>query len=167
MKTWVKVLIVTLFFGVPAFLLGPAIWPISADFPAPAPEQVPYFILLSVFDSLFFGMGIAFILFGWAFVRRMANGSKLLGWSLYVSIAFLLVSWWPHLNLHNATGFDLQGLLYIDYGFHIPLMVSGAIVAYGFLNLFRQISDKPQSVRPNGLPSRRDTTKVPIEETSS
>jgi hypothetical protein len=142
MKPWMKVLMVTLAFGIPAFLLGPVIWPISADFPAPTFEQVPYFILLSVFDSLFFGLGIAFVLFGWPMVRLMSKGSRLLGWALYLSIAFLLVSWWPHINLHNTTGFDLQGLLYIDYGFHIPLMISGAIVAYGFLNLFRRIKER-------------------------
>lgn len=132
------VVAVALLFGVSAFFLGPVIWPLSADIPAPAPEQVPYFILLSVFDSLFFGLGIAFILFGWPLVRRMANGTRMLGWALYMSIAYLLVSWWPHINLHNATGFDLQGLLYIDYAFHIPLMISGAIVAYGFVNLLRR-----------------------------
>src|SRR5512134_314926 len=99
MKTWLKLLLVTLFFGIPAFLLGPVIWPISADIPAPAPELIPYFILLSVFDSLFFGLGMAFIFFGWPMVRRMAEGSRLQGWVLYISIAFLLVSWWPHINL--------------------------------------------------------------------
>jgi len=145
MKTWMKVLIVTLIFGIPALLLGPVIWPVSPDLPAPDPAQIPYFILLSVFDSLFFGLGIAFVLFGWSLVRRMANGSRLLGWALYFSISFLLVSWWPHINLHNATGFDLQGLLYIDYSFHIPLMVSGAIVACGFVNLFRRASDPSQA----------------------
>jgi hypothetical protein len=150
MKTWQKVFIMTLLFGVPAFFLGPVIWPISADFPAPNPEQIPYFILLSVFDSLFFGLGIAFILFGWPLVLRMANGARMLGWAIYFSIAFLLVSWWPHINLHNTTGFNLQGLLYIDYGFHIPLMISGAIVAYGFLNLFRQVSEKSERVVPIG-----------------
>lgn len=149
MKKWLKVLIVTIIFAIPAFILGPVIWPISADFPAPAPEQVPYFIFLSIFDSLFFGLGITFMLFGWPLVRRMANGSWLLGWALYLSIAFLLVSWWPHINLHNTTGFDLQGLLYIDYGFHIPLMISGAIVAYGFLNLFRQMSEKSEIALTN------------------
>ena len=149
MKTWIKALFVTLFFGVPAFLVGPVIWPVSADFPAPAPGQVPYFIILSVFDSLFFGLGIAFVLFGWRLVPRMAHGSRWLGWALYFSIAFLLISWWPHINLNNATGFDLQGLLYIDYGFHFPLMIGGAVVAFGFLNLFRQVSDESKmAVKP-------------------
>jgi hypothetical protein len=148
MITWQKVFLVTLLFGIPAFFLGPVIWPISADLPSPTPGQIPYFILLSVFDSLFFGLGIAFTLFGWPMVRRMASGSRLLGWAIYFSIVFLLVSWWPHINLHNATGFDLQGLLYIDYSFHIPLMISGAIVAYGFFNLFRQASEKSETIVP-------------------
>ena len=137
MKTRLKVTLTTLLVGVAAFLLGPVLWPINAALPKPEPAQIPYFILLAVFDSLFFGLGMAFVVFGWPLVRRMANGSARLVWPLYISIAFLLISWWPHINLHNSVGFNLQGLLYIDYSFHIPLMVSGAIVAYGFLNVFR------------------------------
>jgi hypothetical protein len=146
MKTWLKVVLTVLFFGVPAFFLGPIIWPISPDFPAPPPPQVPYFILLSVFDSLALGLGMAFVLFGFPAVRKMANGSGPLAWALYVSIAFLLASWWPHINLHNHVGFDLQDLLKLDYGFHVPLIISGAVVAYGYLNLFRQVSERPGSV---------------------
>jgi hypothetical protein len=32
---------------------------------------------------------------------------------------------------------DLQGLLHIAYGFHVPLMISAVILAYSFLSLAR------------------------------
>ncbi len=49
-----------------------------------------------------------------------------------------MVSWWPHLNTHRANpADDLQGLLHIDYGFHVPLMISAIVLAYSFLSLAR------------------------------
>jgi ABC-type Fe3+ transport system permease subunit len=48
-----------------------------------------------------------------------------------------MVSWWPHLGLHASNGLDLQGLLYIDYLFHLPLEVAGVVLAYSFFSLFR------------------------------
>ena len=138
MKTWLKLLLVTLLFGIPAFLLAPRIWPMSSDWPVPTPQQFPFFVLIAVFDSLTFGLGIAFILFGWPIVRRMARGSGSLTWVLYIIIAFMLVSWWFHDNLHGMVGTNMQGLLYIEYGFHVSQMICGAILAYSFLKLFRQ-----------------------------
>jgi hypothetical protein len=45
-----------------------------------------------------------------------------------------MVSWWPHLNLHRHNEADnLQGLLYIDNGFHVPLMIAALILAYSFI----------------------------------
>ena len=137
MKTWVKVLLVTLFFGFPAFLLAPKIWPMSSDWPVPTAQQFPFFVLIAIFDSLTFGLGIAFLFFGWPNVQRMANKSGILAWVLYIIIAFLLLSWWPHDNLHGMVGTNMQGLLYIEYGFHVSQMFGGAILAYSFLKLFR------------------------------
>jgi hypothetical protein len=48
--------------------------------------------------------------------------------------------------------------LYIDYGFHLPLMVSVAIVAYTFLHLLRRASEKPGKVT-----CQADTTVRPYE----
>ena len=55
---------------------------------------------------------------------------------MYLCIGWLLVSWWPHDNLHIHTG-SLQGLLYIEYGFHMTLILSGLVLAYSFLSLMR------------------------------
>ncbi len=48
---------------------------------------------------------------------------------MYLSIGWLLISWWPHGHQHQHNGDDMQGLLYKEYGFHATLMLAGLIVA--------------------------------------
>ena len=136
MKTWMKVLFVTALFGVPAFLLGPVIWPPAVGGPEPSAGQLPFFVVLFAIEALAFGLGISFLAFGLPLVRKAAGGSRLRAWAMYLSIGWLLVSWWPHDNLHIHTE-DLQGLLYIEYGFHMTLILSGLVLAYSFLSLLR------------------------------
>jgi len=59
---------------------------------------------------------------------------------MYLSISWLLVSWWPHDNLHQYVGEDTQGLIFLLYGFHMTLMLSGLILALVFLSVIRQRS---------------------------
>jgi len=139
METWMKVLFVTTLFGVPAFLLGPVIWPSAAGGPEPSAGQMPFFVVLFAIEALAFGLGISFLAFGLPLVRKAASGSMLTAWSMYLSIGWLLVSWWPHDNLHIHTE-SLQGLLYIEYGFHVTLILSGLVLAYSFLSLLRGAS---------------------------
>jgi hypothetical protein len=88
--------------------------------------------------SLTFGLGVSFLLFGLPLVRRFAAGSEPRAWAMYLAIGWLLVSWWPHDNLHIHVGEDMQGLLYLEYGFHVTLQIAGLIVAYGFLTFLRE-----------------------------
>ncbi len=39
--------------------------------------------------------------------------------------------------MHASNGLDLEGLLYIDYAFHLPLEVAGVVLAWSFFLLFR------------------------------
>ena len=135
MKTWIKVSIVTLVVGVPAFLLGPVLFPPAEGGPTPTPGQIPYFVLLAVWDAVLLGLGVSFLLFGWPAIRRVSYDSSLRAWAIYLSIGFLTVSWWPHLNLRAHNGLDLQGLLYIDYGFHVPLMIAAVGLFHGFVSI--------------------------------
>jgi hypothetical protein len=70
-------------------------------------------------------------------VRSVSADSKLRAWAMYLCIGWLMVSWWPHDNLHIHNGDNLQGLLYIEYGFHMTLMISAIVLAYCFLSLLR------------------------------
>ncbi len=39
------------------------------------------------------------------------------------------------MHIHN--GENMQGLLYIEYGFHVTLMVAGLVLAYSLLTMLR------------------------------
>ena len=143
-STWIKVLAVTLIAAVLAMVVGPILWPTSDPplFPEPSSAQLPFFIVLQVVTSLTFGLGVSFLLFGLPVVRTVSAGSKLRAWLMYLSIGWLLISWWPHGHLHQHNGHDVQGLLYIEYGFHAAPMLAGLIVAYCFLSLMRERGGK-------------------------
>ena len=137
MTTWTKATAVTVVVAVPAFLLGPVIWPLADIGVEPTAQQVPLFLFLAVGDALLLGAGVAFIAFGLPMLRRVSPDSRARAVAMYVAIAYLMVSWWPHLNMHNANGFDLGGLLVIDYLFHLPLEIAAIVLAVCFVSLLR------------------------------
>ena len=138
MKPWVKVTLVTVVLGVAAMALGPILWPMAEGGAQPTAGQLVFFIALEAIQSLTFGLGISFLLFGLPTVRSASPNSSLMAWAMYLSIGWLLVSWWPHGHLHQVVGENFQGLLYIEYGFHVTAIIAGLILAYGFLSLLRQ-----------------------------
>jgi hypothetical protein len=144
LKPWVRVTLVTVVLGIAAMALGPILWPIAEGGPQPTAGQLVFFILLEAIQSLAFGLGVSFLLFGLPTMRRASPNSKLMAWAMYLSIGWLLVSWWPHSHLHQVVGENLQGLLYIEYGFHVTLIIGAVVLAYGFVSLLRQQS-KPTS----------------------
>ena len=137
MKTSTKVALVTAAVGIPAFFLGPVLFPPADVGVEPTAGQIPFFIFLAVGDALLLGLGVSFLLFGFPVIRKVSPHSRVRAWAMFLSIGYLMVSWWPHLNLHASNGLDLQGLLYIDYLFHLPLEVAGVVLAYSFFSLFR------------------------------
>ncbi len=141
MKPWVKVLSVTLLFGIPAFIAGPLIWPPAV---APGSNLLPFFLFLAGAESLTFGLGAAFLIFGWPQLRQLAGDSRPLTLAMFISIAWLLLSWWPHDHLH-ALNKTQEGLLFIEYGFHLTLFIGGAILAYGFIRLLVPVKETPPS----------------------
>ncbi len=140
MKPWVKVTLVTVVVGIAAMALGPILWPIAEGGAQPTAGQLVFFIILEAIQSLAFGLGISFLLFGLPTMRRVSLNSRRMGWAMYLSIGWLLISWWPHSHLHQVVGENLQGLLYIEYGFHVTLIVGAIVLAYGFLSLLGQQS---------------------------
>jgi hypothetical protein len=127
-RRW-KVASTVLAFGILAFLLGRVLWPDPVGATTPPPSVLPIFIAISALEALLFGVGIAFIVFG----RRWLtfDGSRL-GMAAFVAIAWSLVSWWPHDNLHRVTH-DWTGLAMIEVGFHVTLIVSILVIGAYFL----------------------------------
>jgi hypothetical protein len=136
--SWIKVLVITLLVTIPAFLLGHVIWhPMGM---APSPGQMPFFMGVSFVEALALGLGVSFLVFGLPLVRSVPSQLKTRAWLMYLGLGWALVSWWPHGNLHMSNGDNMQRLLYIEYGFHVTLVISAAIVANCFLSLLRERS---------------------------
>ncbi len=133
MKSWLKCALVTLFVGALAFVLTP-VWPIPSSAPQPPASVLPLFILLSLVESVSFGLGVAFVIFGRPLLARMGRSARLTT-AAYLGIAFLLINWWPHDNLHRMTSGDWNRLVLVEYGFHLPLMLAGAVLAWFFVSI--------------------------------
>lgn len=101
------------------------------------------FALLFIVEALLFGLGVAFLVFGFPLVRQAAGRVGMDPRPVYIAIAWQLVSWWPHDNFHMATGMDLNGLLMIEYAFHMTLILSALVVARFFLATLRAAAAAP------------------------
>jgi hypothetical protein len=134
--TWVKVVLVSAVVAVPALIFGPLIWPPAEGGPSPTAAQVPFLLFLSLVQATVLGLGVSFLAFGLpVVVHRISPDSKLRAWAMYLSIGYLMLSWWPHINMHAHNGTDLHGLLIIDYLFHLPSMAAALVLAYYFFSL--------------------------------
>ena len=137
MKRWMKVTIVTLVVAVPAFVLGPVLFPPADVGSEPSAAQIPFFMFLGAADAILLGLGVSFLVFGLPVLRKVSPDSRLRAWAMYLAIGYLMVSWWPHLNLHISTPIDnWQMLLYIDFLFHLPLEIAGVVLAYCAFSIF-------------------------------
>ena len=137
MKTRTKIAIITTIIAVPALFLGPVIFPPADIGVEPTSGQIPLFIFLGVTDALLLGLGVSFLVFGYPALKRVSPDSRARAWAMYLSTGYLMVSWWPHLNMHASNGFDLHGLLVIDFLFHLPLEVAGVVLAWCAFSLFK------------------------------
>ena len=137
MKRWMKVTIVTLMVAVPAFVLGPVLFPPADVGSEPSAALIPFFMFLGAADAVLLGLGVSFLVFGLPVLRKVSPDSRVRAWAMYLAIGYLMVSWWPHLNLHISTPIDnWQMLLYIDFLFHLPLEIAGVVLAYCAFSIF-------------------------------
>ena len=94
------------------------------------PKQLPFFIILGVIEVLVFGAGVAFLVIAWPLVNKARKEMRTRAIAMYISTAWLLVSWWPHDNFRQSIGDNMGALLAVEYGFHFTLMVAGLVIAY-------------------------------------
>ncbi len=127
-----------------AFLANPhgplgGFWAPAAGFPQPPAALLPLFILLNVAEAVTFGGGIAFLLFGSERINGISPTSPLLTRAAHLSIAWLLISWFPHDSLHMHLGEgNLGQIIAVEYAFHGTLMIAGGILALFFTRLIRK-----------------------------
>jgi len=123
--------------AVAAMALGRVIWPDPVGAPTPSAALLPFFIVISVVEAVSFGAGLAFAIVGLPALRRFAQ-PKGMTVAAYLSIVFMLVSWWPHDNLHRVLSHhDLAGLARIEYTFHVTSIAAAGIVGLFFLRAIR------------------------------
>lgn len=122
-----KIAVITIILGAISFALGPILWPMSNEIQV-LPNQIPFFIFISVLESLAFGLGIAHLILNWKKVAKATIYKKL----HFVSVTWLLASWWPHDKLHASIGSDVWKLLGIEYGFHVTLIIASVIVVWEY-----------------------------------
>jgi hypothetical protein len=126
-----KVVVVTLVVAIAAFLfgshapLGYVLWPTPVALASPP----------TALEALAFGLGVAFLLFAWPAVGRVAGSSHGRALAMYLGTAWVLSNWWIHDNLHMVVGLRPNGLLGIEYGFHVTLIIAGAALAYSMATM--------------------------------
>ena len=137
----VSIVVVTLLPAMATMVVGQEIWTLPPGAAAPPAGLLPFFVLLELAGDVLFGLGVSFVIFGFGLVAR-ARQPLWLTYATYVSIAWLMLSWWPHANLHRVTPAGAWlNLLYIDSGFHLSVMVGTAIVALFFIRTASAMRD--------------------------
>jgi hypothetical protein len=137
MRTRTKVAAITLLVAIPAFAAGPVLFPVSPQVPDPSPLQLPFLLVLAVVEALLLGLGVAFAIYGWPAVRE-AVPSRRLAVATHVSLVWLMANWWAHTGLHLQNGTDLDGLIFIDYAFHLPIVAASLTVAAAVASRVRE-----------------------------
>ena len=148
MKVSPKVVVITLLVAILGFLTeanGPLgmFWAPGSDMPTPAGAQVPLFMLLGAAEALALGVSVSFLLFGYSSLKMNATVSPSLTRATHLSIVWLLGNWWAHDSLHQHNGMNLSGLLRIEYGFHITLIIAGLMLVRFFLAVTRIPAAEP------------------------
>lgn len=141
-----KWVVPTLVFSVLSLLASPnaplgGFWGGQAEGAAPTGIMRVLFVILAMIQSIAFGFGISFLLFGFPRARTKVQAYRAWTQAAHLAIAWSLISWWPHSSLHQTLrAGDLSGLLAIEYGFHGTLILAGLILAGFFLAMLRKES---------------------------
>jgi hypothetical protein len=148
-KTTLSFAGVTIALALIATSLSRIFWPDLPGAPAPSAAQLPFLVGIGILDSLAFGLGIAFLVFGF---RRALEA----GWqasAAFFATVWFLVSWWPHDNLHRVTPEgDYWSLIALEYGFHATLMIAAAFIAYYLWKRYKEPYHAPHVVMHPTLP---------------
>ncbi len=132
MRLLTKFIITTLVFGFAGFLLNPAaplgeaLWGSMPEGPEPVGVQLPLLMLYTALSSFAMGFGIAY----WAFAMRWTR-QVFPSWTVaaHVAVGWIPATFWIHDSLHMMNGENMAGLIALEYGFHIPTILAGVIIA--------------------------------------
>lgn len=150
MSTKTKVIATLVVFALVGLMLNPNA-PLGAAIFGTPPEsdhgptggQIAALMVVALVESLAFGLGFAFLLFGLPAVRRAvphAGPAR----AVWLATTWALVSWVPHTALHQTVGEDFAKLVAIEYAFHVTLVLGAAAIAWALVTRARA----PTHARP-------------------
>ena len=139
MKTSTKFAIVSIVFAIISFGLSRVIWPDAPGMPGPSDNLLPFFIFISALESAAFGVGVSFACFGWKHIRAVLPADKTGATLWFIALTWMLVSWWPHDNMHRVNPMnDFAGLLHIEFMFHFTLIIATFVLARYFWKIISE-----------------------------
>jgi len=137
---WIAVIVVgtvvAILFGANGPLGG--FWGAETSDTEPAGAALAGLISASIVESIAFGVGLAWIAFGWPLVKDAGR----LGLATYIAVAWGLVSWAPHTAFHQSLGEgNWGGLAAVEWGFHVTLVIGAFIMATFVWRVLRRSAD--------------------------
>ncbi len=135
MKPSTKAILLVIVIAVVTFGLSPVLWRDNPEGMHPGTGYVPFFIFLSALECLLFGIGVLFVIHGWRLLKKKRHPRS--ATPAFFALTWFLLSWWPHDNFHRVVGESLPGLLYIEYGFHLTLIIAGVFLARFFMDVLK------------------------------
>ncbi|HET6405014.1 MAG TPA: hypothetical protein VFH78_10230 [Candidatus Thermoplasmatota archaeon] len=98
----------------------------------PTGGQVGALMAVALVEAIAFGLGLAFLVFGYAAMARRlgSDGSTRLA---HLAVVWGLMSWVPHTAMHQTNGDNIARLIVIEYAFHVTLVLAAAALAWAFV----------------------------------
>lgn len=124
--------------------VGNMIWP-PADGPEPEGTNLALLMVIGVVEAAAFGLGVTFLVFGLKHVQNLTMTKGPYATAVLLAITWLLVNWVPHTALHMHHGniltpADFGGLVAIEYGFHLTLIIAGTVLAHACYRTTRTLT---------------------------
>lgn len=69
---------------------------------------------------------------------------------MYIAISWLLVTWWPRDNMHIHNAMNIDGLIVIEYLFHVTLMIAAVVMTCAYFSLLHEKAVMPETKKAKG-----------------
>ena len=115
---------------------------IASTCPPPSPSTFPHLMFLDFWDALAAGVGVAFLVYGavnYSKWPQAIRGPLLL--IFFIALWFTLLNW-IHDGWHKVNGMNLNGLIAIEYVFHVPWLIFGGVLVYSLTRIVHAYQKK-------------------------
>ncbi|MEM7274455.1 MAG: hypothetical protein AAF547_15325 [Actinomycetota bacterium] len=126
---WIAVIvwgtIIAMLFGANGPLGG--FWGVESGDTDPSGGALAALIGAAIVEWIGFGVGLAWLAFGWPLVRALDRPLARPAWA---AIGWALVSWAPHTSFHQSVAEGNYGALAaVEWAFHATLVAGGIVLA--------------------------------------